>query len=104
MNVRDLIELLESYDPEATVRLAVQPNWPLQYALARVASAEDIALDSPCEEHGDYNCDECAEGSNGEGRDGEGGEAVVYLVEGGHPYDASPYAPRAAWDVVRTSR
>ena len=31
MNVRELRSLLEEYDEEVTVRLAFQPQWPLEY-------------------------------------------------------------------------
>lgn len=94
LTVSALIERLSECDPEAEVRLATQPNWPLQYHLAGVATSEDIAMDSRCEAHEFYNCEDCAESRLG----GQG--AVVYLVEGGQHYD-QPYAPRAAWDVAR---
>ena len=29
MTVRDLMEILEMFDPNAEVKLAYQPNWPL---------------------------------------------------------------------------
>jgi hypothetical protein len=89
MNVAALIERLADCDPDAEVLLAHQPSWPLQFTLRGIASSEDIAMDSACEEHQHYNCHDCAAAS---------GEPVVYLVEGGHP--DHPYAPRAAWDVA----
>jgi hypothetical protein len=90
MKVHELLELLEDVDPEATVRLATQPNWPLQFEVRGVATAADIALEGQCEEHDAYNCEECSAEQ----------DAVVYLVEGDHPDGASPYAPRAAWTVA----
>lgn len=89
MNVRELMERLSDLDPDAEVLLAHQPSWPLQFTLGGVASSEDIAAESECDEHKDYNCDDCVAAQ---------GEPVVYLVEGDHPDD--PYAPRAAWDVA----
>lgn len=86
MTVRDLIDRLEDLDPDAEILLAHQPSWPLQFTLAGVAAGEDVAGDVECEEHGDYNCDECAD------------SGVVYLVEGNHP--DHPYAPRAVWNVA----
>lgn len=88
MNVRELIERLEGLDLEATVLLATQPGWPLQYEVSGVASHEDIAMDSQCDKHEHYNCEDCA----------AAGEPVVYIVEGGTP--DHPYAPPAAWEVA----
>ena len=36
MNVRELIELLDDYDPEAPVLIAHQPSWPLAEVVAGV--------------------------------------------------------------------
>ncbi|WP_248582007.1 hypothetical protein [Nocardioides sp. InS609-2] len=94
ITVTELIERLQDCDPDAEVRLATQPNWPLQYHLAGIATTEDIAMDRRCEDHDFYNCEDCAEGRLQD--DG----SIVYLVEGSQHYD-QPYAPRAAWDVVR---
>lgn len=88
MNVQDLIERLSELDPEAPILLAHQPSWPLQFTLRGVATSQDIANGSECEEHGHYDCDKCAAVE----------EPVVYLVEGNHP--DHPYAPRAAWEVA----
>ncbi|MFE1612690.1 hypothetical protein CLM85_06970 [Streptomyces albidoflavus] len=41
MTVGELIEQLEQMDPEATVRLATQPQYPFEYSISRVAEAED---------------------------------------------------------------
>jgi hypothetical protein len=38
MNMQELIELLEDCDPEAEVRLAHQPGWPLAFELRGVAA------------------------------------------------------------------
>lgn len=34
MTVADLIEALEGMDPQAEVRLAMQPSWPMEYTVA----------------------------------------------------------------------
>ncbi|MCL6281051.1 hypothetical protein M3398_27685 [Streptomyces albidoflavus] len=41
MTVGELIEQLEQMDPEATVRLATQPQYPFEYSISRAAEAED---------------------------------------------------------------
>ncbi len=82
MTVNEMIERLrEAADDgfgECEVRLAFQPNWPLQYRVGGIATPDDEsrAQGEPDEEPDDAS-------------------SVVYLVEGGHPHDDSPYAP--AW-------
>ena len=82
MTVQELIELLEDCDPEAEVRLAHQPGWPLAFELRGVAVPDDAG----------YEGDEEAAPEPG----------VVCLVEGGHP-DDSPYAPSYLWDIARVA-
>jgi len=36
MTVQDLIEILEDMDPEAEVRLAMQPAWAMEYTIGNV--------------------------------------------------------------------
>ncbi len=97
MNVQELIERLEDLDPKAQVLLAFQEeSWPLQFELKGVASSEDFGEDEdypegPCPEHDREDCILCLETR----------PSVIYLVEGGHPYSRSPYAPRAAWEAAR---
>lgn len=90
MNVSELIERLQDCDPEAEVLIATQPNWPLAYHLSGVATPEDIAGETRCEDHGSFSCDE---------DECQPTESVVWLAEGSQRYD-NPYAPRAAWDVA----
>lgn len=59
MTVGELMELLESFSPDAEIRLASQPSWPMEYSLATVGSID----------------------ADDEDEDGEDGE-VVYLAEG----------------------
>lgn len=41
LTVEDLIAKLEGMDPEAPVRLAMQPNYPFEYTIGEVVQAED---------------------------------------------------------------
>jgi len=45
MTVRDLIELLSEFDPNAEVRLAHQPRWAFEYSISTVAETEPNADD-----------------------------------------------------------
>jgi len=83
MTVQDLIDLLEQYPAEAEVRLAHQPNWPLAFNVLGVWSAAEDGTD-------DEEFD----------ADGPGADAV-WIVEGEHPHDGSPYAPRDAFEYYR---
>ena len=58
MTVRQLIEELEFMNQDAEIRFASQPNWPFEYSIADIVSAE---IENP--------------------RTGEAKE-VVYLAEG----------------------
>lgn len=82
MTVNEMIERLrEAADEgfgECEVRLAFQPNWPLQFTVAGIATPDD---ESRAHGEPDEEPDDAA--------------SVVYVVEGGHPNDDSPYAP--AW-------
>ena len=46
MTVSGLIEHLQNMDPEATVRLAIQPSWPFEHEVGRVVEAYDQDPDS----------------------------------------------------------
>jgi predicted DNA-binding transcriptional regulator YafY len=76
MTVAELIARLEEMDPDAVVRIATQPNYPLQAYLYRVVEV-DLADD--------------------EEEDGEEG-TVVYLAEGDQHY-SSPYLTGHATDA-----
>jgi hypothetical protein len=52
MNKQDLIELLEDLPDDIEIRLAFQPNWPLEYALSG-----DLALGLSDSELGDHYSD-----------------------------------------------
>lgn len=68
MTVGELLEALEAVNPDAEIRLATQPGWPLQYAVNGA-----VALTNP--------------GT---------ADTIVYLGEGDTPRaDESPYVPTA---------
>lgn len=82
--VADLIARLEELPEDAEVRIAFQPSYPLQFALRGVADSHDVA---------DWDLDEPSPKSDEDAR-------IVWLVEGNHPSDDSPYAPSAIWDAA----
>jgi hypothetical protein len=61
MNVRDLMTLLADMDPDAEVRLMLQPNYPFEHKLRGVAVRHQFEELDPSEE----------------------GANVVFLLEGG---------------------
>ena len=40
MKVRELMEYLEEFDPDMEVKIAYQPNWPMQVEIDEVKEAE----------------------------------------------------------------
>jgi hypothetical protein len=81
MKVKELIEILEDMDPEATVLLASQPNWPFEYGLAGVAVRGDFE---------DGGGDEPTYGLGTAAND-------VFIVEG----QQLRYGSKAAWSAAR---
>lgn len=43
MKVSKLIELLEKMDPDADVKLAVNPSWPFECEISHIAEKHNIA-------------------------------------------------------------
>jgi hypothetical protein len=82
MTVNEMIERLqevaENGSGDRELRLAFQPSWPLQFTIGGIAEPEEP---SPNEEPADA-------------------APVVYIAEGGHPSDDSPYAPAWAFDTA----
>lgn len=70
---------------ECDLRLAFQPKWALQYTISGIAVPDNKSrgLAKPDEEP-------------------DVADSVVYIVEGGHPHDDSPYAP--CWALRRHAR
>jgi len=49
MTVFELIRTLQDMDPEAEVRIAIQPSYPMTYAIGDVVELEGVGEDSvPC--------------------------------------------------------
>lgn len=88
MTVNEMIERLQDVAEDGfgkcELRLAFQPNWPLQFTIAGITIPDDESrsMGEPDEEPDDA-------------------ASVVYLVEGGHPTDDSPYAPAWAFAAVQ---
>ncbi|MCK4415262.1 MAG: hypothetical protein KAY32_17145 [Candidatus Eisenbacteria sp.] len=88
MTVNEMIERLQEVAEEGfgecELRLAFQPRWPLQFVIGGVATPDDESrgMGEPDEE-----------------RDDEA--SVVYLTEGDHPSDDSPYAPSWVFTAAR---
>ena len=81
MTVRELIDLLEGHDGETEVRLATQPNYPLQSFISGVASLQDLQDSGEIEQGDEMLTPE---------------ENIVYITEGQQCPD-DPYAHRALW-------
>lgn len=94
MNVREMIEILSEMDPDAEVRLATQPNWPLQSTVAGIASSETVYSNQACSEHGHFDCEECVNEALE-----LSGDNFVWIAEGSQC--SHPYAPRGVWDAAR---
>jgi hypothetical protein len=77
VKVRQLIDLLSDYSPEAEVRLAIQPRYPLEAHVAGVVSQSEIRAHSGKE----LGYDE---------------PEVVFLLEG----EQIGYGPAVAWDAA----
>ena len=79
MTVRELKERLEDYSEDAEIRIAHQPNYPLQSHVRGICSdgeARDLDID-----------------------EAPGDQEVVYVVESCQVRD-TPYAPRGAFDAA----
>ena len=79
MTVRELIELLEDQDQDATVLIMSQPSWPFEHEVRGVAARADFAEVDPDGDPADRRRPE-----------------DVFLVEGGQ----LRYGDKAAWDAV----
>jgi hypothetical protein len=69
MTVAELIEALQEYPEDATVRLASQPNWPFEYTIQGVTT---LAEATEYDEDPEYDAEDGKDGDN----------EVVYIVEG----------------------
>jgi len=91
MTLDDLIERLTELQDDGygdcRVRLAFQPSWPLALEIGRITPLRAEADED--EDDDDYD-------GPLPPRDPDD-EYVVWIADGGHPNDASPYAPDGAF-------
>lgn len=108
--VGDLKELLEQFEDDQPVMLAHQPNWPLAEILGSVLGPDDNETEVCCEVHPDYLVGHGFRNEQGEYETchwepetdpEEKADNTVWLVAGGHKWDASPYAPRWVFGLDR---
>jgi hypothetical protein len=95
MKVRELIEILEELDPEASVYIMSQQNWPFEVAIHGVTVREEFT------ETDDEDEDAEDEPTRNEGdRWSARPEALprndVFIVEGSH----LRYGSKDAWDAA----
>ena len=77
MKVKDLIEMLQGCDPEATVLLGTQPSWPFEVGIEGVVQRSDF--------------DDVGEDEYSDNRK----STDVLILEGGQ----IRYGQKAAWEV-----
>jgi hypothetical protein len=109
MTVRELMELLESADPDTEVRFMAQPSWPFEYSISgtwepsrnrctlcgKAVVLEESDESWVHEEGGSF--DHFAEPEDEEQSDDfspEGASEVIYLVEG----EQLGYGTKRAWE------
>lgn len=80
MTVKELIEILEDFDPETEVRLATQPNYPLQHNVAGVVHTSELTADAVQAYTGDKDAE------------------VAWILEGSTP--EQPYGSKDWWFLV----
>lgn len=85
MTVRELIGLLDQFDPESSVRIMSQPNWPFEYSIAGVWQNENDDTDDA------FVMDD-------DGDDADPGPKPVFIVEG----TQRGYGTKRAWDEMLT--
>lgn len=110
MTVQELIEQLEQYDEDTEVLIVTQPAWPLRFNVSHIVASSELGTDEDDDESfdafhrrcdgfrwGSDRCEYCEEDRPDEPDPDEKPE-IVYIVEGGHPYD-NPYGPREAFNI-----
>ena len=88
MTVRDLIRRLEDYDDSLQVQVVHQSSWPLREVVRGVWQQEELAYAND-----DADDEDKADSPNSDYQD------VVFIVADGHPYEGTPYGPRAAFEA-----
>jgi hypothetical protein len=106
VNVAELIEELEQMDPEAEVRLAIQPGWPFQHTIAGVydVPAKDPSGEPNPDQYSEDNLEQYEDDWDAwEERQDAPDTDVVYIAEGGQLY-SDPYLPGAAANAIGWGR
>ena len=91
MKVRELIEILEELDAEASVYVMSQQSWPFELAIHGVTVREDFTEGDLEDESHDGECDRW--GANEGALPGND----VFIVEGSQ----LRYGSKDAWDAAR---
>lgn len=109
MNIRDLIDELESIAEEAgddaEVRLAHQPRWAFEYSIQKVELA-DMSKETcevcggSCEDDDGNECDNCDGTGFYQDDPEQDGKKIVYIAEG----NQIGYLPKAAADALEWER
>lgn len=88
ITVAELILRLSECEPDAEVRIAAEPGWPLELHFLGVATLSEMHASNRCELHWHVDCARCAPQTE-----------VVYLAAGDQI--DMPYASAGAWEVAR---
>lgn len=114
MTVSELIQALEDLDaPDAEIRLAFQPSWPLQYGIGDVVLDGGHVHDVDSDIDGGNSIWYCSDPDCGVEWDHEpldhergsddAGTGIAYIGEAGQIYDA-PYLPGSAANALGWGR
>lgn len=86
MTVAELLDLLADADPDAEIRIATQPAYPLRAGVAGIVTDLDGAV------------------GVGDPDPTEAGRFVWIVATGDHAGDSDPYAPAALWEIAEAGR
>lgn len=84
MTVAELLDLLADADPDAEIRIATQPAYPLRAGVAGVVTDLDGEINGALPT--------------------EPGRFVWIVATGDHAGDADPYAPADLWSIAEAGR
>lgn len=90
MNVQELLDLLADCDPDAEIRIGIQPGYPLRHGVAGVLTQDPGGDDR-------YGPDDQDEDDPGDVTEG-----FVWILanEGPPSYPENPYANRTLWELA----
>ena len=99
MTVGELMSLLEDLDPDATVRIMMQENWPFECAVDGVVTRDMLGNpDCDCDRRiGEPHDDECMAAETNDDEYPDGLQANdVFIVEGRQ----ERYGDKRAWELL----